>query len=110
MLLSEDGCGNEHADLFSAHHGFEGSADCHLRFPKADVAAHQAVHRRGVLHVFFHVNRRLCLVWRVFVHERRLHLFLPMGVRRKCESFLRLATRVEGNQLAGNIFDAFAGS
>ena len=49
VLEAENGGGREHRDLLAILHGFEGGAHGDFGFAVADVAAEQAVHRRGAL-------------------------------------------------------------
>jgi len=69
------------------------------------VAAHQAVHRPGPLHVPFHRLGRHPLVGGVLVEERALHLPLPRRVRREREPLGDLAPGVELQQLVGELGD-----
>ncbi len=51
VLEAENGGGREHGDLFAILHGLEGRAHGDFGFAVAHVAAEEAVHGRGGLHV-----------------------------------------------------------
>ena len=51
MLLGQHGRRHQHGDLLAKLDGFEGGAHRHFRLAVADVAAEQAIHRPGLLHV-----------------------------------------------------------
>ena len=51
MLLRQHGGRHQHGNLFAAHHRLERRADGHLGLAETDVAAHEPVHRLGLLHV-----------------------------------------------------------
>ena len=80
VLGGEQRGGREHGDLLAVLDRLERGADGHLGLAEADVAAHQAVHRVGALHVGLDVVDRLALVGRLDVGERLLHLVLPRRV------------------------------
>ena len=103
MLLGEDGGRDEQRDLATALNGFEGGADGDLGFPEADVAADEAIHGPGFLHVGFGVGDGFELVSRLGVSERTLELSLPSGVGRAGETGLGLALGMDAEQLGGEI-------
>ncbi len=70
----------EHGHLLAVLDRLERGADRHLGLAEADVAAQQAVHRVGPLHVDLDVVDRLALVGRLDVREGVLHLVLPRRV------------------------------
>ncbi len=76
MLLGEQGGGDQHRHLLAVARGNERRTHGHLGFPKAHIAAHQAVHdpRRG------HVadNRLNCrrLIRGLLKREARCELFV----------------------------------
>ncbi len=80
VLLREQRRGHEHADLHAVLHRLEGGTDRDLGLAEADIAAHEAIHRRVVLHVGLHVGDRLQLIGRLDVRKRLLHLVLPRRV------------------------------
>jgi hypothetical protein len=51
MLLRQHGGRHQHGNLFAAHHRLERRADGHLGLAETDVAAHEPVHRLGLLHI-----------------------------------------------------------
>ncbi len=81
VLLGEQRRGHEHRDLLAVLDRLEGGPDRHLGLAEPDVAAQQAVHRVGALHVGLGVVDRLALVGRLDVGEALLHLVLPGRVR-----------------------------
>ena len=103
VLVGEDGARDEHGHLLRVAAGLEGGADGHLGLAEAHVAAHQAVHRRRVLHVVLHRHRRLLLVRRVLVLERRLELLLQLAVGAVGEPAAGLALGVEGDEVLGDV-------
>ena len=50
VLEGQNGGGRENGDLLAVGDGLEGGAHGHFGFAVADVAAEQAVHRRGLFH------------------------------------------------------------
>ena len=63
VLLGEDGGGHEDGDLIAVLDGFEGGAHGDFGFAVADVAAEEAVHRPGRVHVLLDFARRRGLVF-----------------------------------------------
>ncbi len=80
VLHGQDGGGHQHRHLLAVAHRLESRPDGHLGFAEAHVAAHEAVHGVGELHVGLHVFGGLALVGRVFVDKRRLQLRLQEAV------------------------------
>ena len=83
VLLGEHRGGHQHGDLLAVHDRLEGGAQRHLGLAVAHVAADQAVHGLGPLHVPLHVADGLQLVGRLVVGEGRLELLLPGRVDRE---------------------------
>jgi hypothetical protein len=81
VLLGQEGGGHEHGDLHPVLHGLEGGPQGYLGLAEAHVAADQAVHGDGRLHVGLHVDDGLGLVGRLLVREGLLELLLPGRVR-----------------------------
>jgi len=54
MLLGEQRGRRQNRNLLAAKHGDKGRTQGHLGFAKADVAAHEAVHRLAARHVGDH--------------------------------------------------------
>ena len=73
----------EKRDLLAVHDGLERGTDRHFGLAVADVAAQQAVHRRGRLHVFLDVCGRRRLVGRQLIWEGLLELLLPVCIGTK---------------------------
>ena len=80
MLLRQDGGRAQHHDLFLILRGGEGSAQRHLGFPEADVAAYQAVHGLRAAHVGLDIGDGGQLVGRFPIGERLFHLDLRRRV------------------------------
>ena len=103
VLLGEDRGGNEHEHLLAVVGGLEGGPQGDLRLAIADIAADQAVHRAGRLHVGLRELDGIALVGGLRVGEARLELALPVGVRRKGVPGAPPALGVEAEQLAGHL-------
>ena len=69
MLLGEQRGGDEHRDLLPGLHGDERGAHRDFGLAEADVAAHQAVHRRRPAHVVDHLPDRVRLIRRFLERE-----------------------------------------
>jgi hypothetical protein len=59
---------------------FECSPHGHFRFPVADVAAQQPIHRRRRFHVALDLGNGAGLIWRQLVGKRAFELLLPMRI------------------------------
>ena len=105
VLVGKDGGGHQDGHLLVVARGLEGGAHGHFRLTKAHVAAHQAIHRSGALHVGLHVGRSLALVGRVFVEERGFELALQEAVGAELIALLLAALRVEADEVAGDVLD-----
>ena len=64
MLPRQNGGGGQDGTLLAAHHAFERGAQGNLSLAHADIAAQQAVHRPGLLHIMFDLRRAGKLVRR----------------------------------------------
>ena len=84
----------EQRHLFAVHQRLERRPKCHLGLAVADVAAKQAVHRAGRLHVALDVGERRLLIGRQLVLERRLEFLLPVRVGAERMARERFARRV----------------
>ena len=51
MLLGQNGGRPKNRHLLSVQHGLEGRPNRHLRFAETDVAANEAIHGMGLLHI-----------------------------------------------------------
>ncbi len=103
VLLGQQRGGHEHRHLLAVLHRLERRPDGHLGLAEAHVAAHQAVHRRGLLHVGLDVGDRRELVGRLLIGEAVLELLLPGRVGRERRPALLQALLVEDHQLLGDL-------
>lgn len=69
VLLGQNGGGHQHGHLLAVHHRLEGGAQRHLSLAIAHIAAHQAAHRFGALHVGLDLGQRAELVVGLLVGE-----------------------------------------
>ena len=83
VLLGENGGGAQHHNLAPAVHAFERGAQGHLRLAKAHVAAKQAIHWFGALHIALDIGDGVQLVMRGLVRKALLHLDLIRRIRSK---------------------------
>lgn len=81
MLLRQDGGRHEERHLLAVHHSLKGRAQSDLCFAVAHVAAEQAVHHAGGLHVLFDLRDAGELIRRFFIWEAFLQPRLPRGIR-----------------------------
>ena len=93
----------QHCDLAIVADRFECRAHRDFRLAVTDIAAKQAVHGRGGLHVALDVNNRVHLVFGFVELEGVFELVLPFGVGGKSMSLGGLAHRVELEQLFGHV-------
>ena len=103
MLLGEQGRRHEDRGLLAVLDRLEDGAHRDLGLAEADVAADEAVHRGGPLHVRLDVVDRLELVGGLDVGERLLELDLPGGVGREGVAGLAEAALVEHDELLGDL-------
>ena len=103
MLQREHRRRREHGHLLAVHHGLERGAHRDFRLAEAHVAAQQAIHGRGRLHVALDVLDGAGLVGRELVGERELELLLPVRVGRERVPLHGLARGVELEQLVGHV-------
>ena len=110
VLKREHGGRREKGGLLVVHDGLEGGTHRDLGLAVADIAAEQAVHRRGRLHVLLDVGDGADLIGRRLVREGALELLLPVGVWREGMSRHGLALGVQLQELLGHVahglFDA----
>ena len=109
VLLHQQGRRDEQDDLLAVLDRLERRAHRDLGLAVADVAAHQAVHRDGALHVALDLVDRDHLVGRLDERERVLELGLPRGVGAEGVALGRLPGGVQLDQLAGDLPDGLAG-
>jgi hypothetical protein len=107
MLVSQQGCGDEHRHLAIIFYGLEGCSHSHFRFSIPDVAADQAVHWLSGLHVVRNVFDRFELIRRFFVLKRSLELVVHRAVESIGMACHKLAVGIEVNQLVGHLLDVF---
>ena len=69
MLQRKDGGRHQHSHLLAVGDSLEGGPHCDFGFSEADVAAYQAVHRVGALHIFLDSHCSFLLVGSVLIHK-----------------------------------------
>ena len=109
MLLRQDGGGAQHHDLAVVLAALEGGTQGDLGLAEAHVAAEQPVHGLRRLHVGLDVCDGACLVGRHIVGEACLHVLLGGPVGREGVTLHRGASRVEVDQVEGELLRAPAG-
>ena len=109
VLLGEDGRGHQHERLLAALGRLEGGAQGDLGLAVADVAADQAVHRVGRLHVVLDVVDGLGLVVGLLEGEAVLEAARELAVGGEGVAGHGLAGGVRAEQLAGHLGDRLAG-
>ena len=105
VLCGEQRGRREDSDLLAALDGFERGADRDLGLAESDVAADEAVHRVGPLHVGFDVVDRRGLVGGLDVREGLFHLPLPRCVLAERVPLGIDPLLVEHHQLLGDLVD-----
>ena len=105
MLVSQQGCGDEHRHLTIIFHGLEGRPHGYFRFSVSDVAADQAVHRFAGFHVVGNVFDRFELIRRFFILKRSLELVVHRAVVSIGMARHEFTVRIEVNQLVGHFLD-----
>ena len=108
VLLGQNGRGAEHHDLAAGVHALKRCAQGDLGLAKAHVAAQQAVHGLGRLHVRLDVGDSLQLVARLVVGEALLHLDLLGRIGRAGDTGNRRATRIQVDQVKRQLFGILA--
>ena len=109
MLQRQDGRRHENRHLLAVASGLEGGSDGDFRFTETDIAADEAVHRAGILHVPLHGRGGRLLIGRIFIHEGRFQFFLQIGVRREGVALGSAPLGIQLNQVLGDILDLFLG-
>ena len=110
VLLDEQRRRAQHGHLLAVLHRLERRAHRDLGLAVADVAADEAVHRHGPLHVGLDLVDGAQLVGRLDVGEGVLELALPRGVRREGVPARRHPRGVEPDQLGGDLLDVAPGA
>ncbi len=108
VLLGQNGRGAEHHDLAAGVHALKRCAQGNLGLAEAHVAAQQAVHGLGRLHVGLNVGDGLQLVARLVVGEALLHLDLLGRVGRTGDTGNRRAARIQVDQIKRQLFGVLA--
>ena len=108
VLLGKNGRGAEHHDLAAGVHALKRRAQGNLGLAEAHVAAQQAVHGLGRLHVGLNVGDGLQLVARLVVREALLHLDLLGRVGRAGDTGNRRAARIQVDQVKRQLFGVLA--
>ena len=108
MLLGQNGRGAEHHDLAAGVHALKRRAQGNLGLAETHVAAQQAVHGLGRLHVGLDVGDSLQLVARLVVREALLHLNLLGRVGRAGDTGNRRAARIQVDQVKRQLFGVLA--
>ena len=108
VLLGQNSRGAEHHDLTAGVHAFKRRAQGDLGLAKAHVAAQQAVHGLGCLHVGLNVGDGLQLVARLVVGKALLHLDLLGRIGRAGDTGNRGASRIQIDQVKRQLFGVLA--
>ena len=108
MLLGQNSRGAEHHDLTAGVHALKRRAQGDLGLAKAHVAAQQAVHGLGSLHVGLNVGDGLQLVARLVVGEALLHLDLLGRIGRTGNTGDRRTARIQVDQVKRQLFGILA--
>ena len=108
VLLGQNGRGTEHHDLAAGVHALKRRAQGDLGLAKAHIAAQQAVHGLGRLHVGLNVSDGLQLVARLVVRKALLHLDLLGRVGWAGDTGNRRAARIQIDQVKRQLFGVLA--
>src|SRR5678816_1856949 len=83
VLIAEHRSWCENNHLLSVPYGLEGCAHGNFRLAVAHIAAHQAVHRNGTLHISLDIGDGGKLIRSLVVREGFFKFLLPLTVRRE---------------------------
>ena len=108
VLLGQNGRGAEHHDLAAGVHALKRRAQGNLGLAETHVAAQQAVHGLGRLHVGLNVGDGLQLITRLVVGKALLHLDLLGRVGRAGDTGNRRAARIQVDQVKRQLFGVLA--
>ena len=108
VLLGKNGRGAEHHDLAAGVHALKRRTQSDLGLAEAHVAAQQAVHGLGRLHVGLNVGDGLQLVACLVVREALLHLDLLGRIGRTGDTGNRRAARIQIDQVKRQFFGILA--
>lgn len=103
MLLTENGGGSQKSDLFTVHYCLKGGPERHLRFPKTNIPANEAIHWLFFLHILFDLIDCLELINRLGERKRVLKFLLPFLIRRKRMPFVCVTGGLQAKQIGGKI-------
>ena len=109
VLEGQYGVGHKDGHLLGVAAGFEGGADGHFGLAEAHVAADEAVHGGGVLHVVLDVLGGFELVGGVLVEEGGLELLLQVAVGAVGIAARGFAFGIERDEVFGDVFDLLFG-
>ena len=109
MLFGQHRGGAEQHDLAAAGRGPEGGAQGHLGLAEAHIAANQAVHGLGKVHVVQHVLNGPQLVRGFLKAEARLELAEQLIGRSVGIALAHPALGVNFHQVVGDFFNGFFG-
>ena len=105
VLIGEHGGRHQDCHLLAIDGRLESGTDSHLRLAESYVAADEAVHGAGALHVGLHVVGGFHLVGRVLIEEAGLQLVLHIAVGAELESLFLAPAAVELDEVARNVLD-----
>ena len=108
VLLGQNGRGAKHHDLTAGVHALKRRAQGDLGLAKAHVAAQQAVHGPGRLHIGLNIGDGLQLIARLVVREALLHLNLLGRIGRAGDTGNRRAARIQIDQVKRQLFGVLA--
>ena len=108
VLLGKNSRGAEHHDLAAGVNALKGRAQGDLGLAETHVAAQQAVHGLGRLHVCLDVGDSLQLVACLVVGEALLHLDLLRRIGRTGDTGNRRAARIQVDQVKRQLFGILA--
>ena len=108
VLLGQNSRGTEHHDLAAGVNALKRRAQGNLGLAETHVAAQQAVHGLGRLHVGLDIGDSLQLVARLVVGEALLHLDLLGRVGRAGDTGNRRAARIQVDQVKRQLFGVLA--
>ena len=107
VLLREDRRGGEEGDLLPRDGGLETGAHGYLRLAIADIAADEAVHGLGALHIGFNLFDTAQLVGGLVVGEGSLEGQLPILIGGKGIALGRPTPCVDANEAFGKFLNRF---
>ncbi len=107
VLLGQHGRGDEDRHLLAIFDSLERGPHGEFGFSVSDVAAEQAIHRAGLLHVLLDLLGADDLVGRRLVGKFRLEFFLPFGVGRIGDAQLGGAGGLHVEQFRRHVHDGF---